>query len=148
MEERISIGQVAPDGMSAVLGVEKYLRRSLDHRLTSLVKLRASMVNGCAYCIDQHSRELLHAGENVQRLFAVAAWAESPFFTKQERAAFALADSVTKISEQGVPDDVWNDAKAVFSDKELADLILAIATINVWNRVALSTRMQPPPYDS
>ncbi len=148
MEERISIGQLAPDGMTAVLGVEKYLRRNVDHRLAGLVKLRASMVNGCAYCIDQHSRELQHAGEDIQRLFAVAAWAESPFFSKEERAAFALTDAVTKIGDQGVPDEVWNDASAVFTSKELADLILAIATINVWNRVALSTHMQPPPYGS
>ncbi|WP_422740793.1 carboxymuconolactone decarboxylase family protein [Micromonospora sp. WMMD729] len=136
--------EVAPQGYQAVSGLEKYVRANVDPTVLELVKVRASMSNGCAFCVDMHSREALANGESDRRLFAVAAWREAPFFDERERAALALTDAVTRLGEHGVPDDVWDAAAKVWSEKELADLILAIATINVWNRIAVTTRMEPP----
>ncbi|MFI7212632.1 carboxymuconolactone decarboxylase family protein [Micromonospora maritima] len=144
---RIDMAAVAPEAYRAVLGLEKYVRANVDRTVLELVKLRASMLNGCAFCVDMHSREALEAGEDSRRLFAVAAWREAPFFDERERTALALTDSVTRLGEHGVPDDVWDAAAKVWSEKELADLVTAIATINVWNRVAVTCRTQPPALD-
>ncbi|MEU5941481.1 carboxymuconolactone decarboxylase family protein [Micromonospora sp. NPDC047548] len=141
---RINMAAVAPEAYQAVLGLEKYVRANLDHTVLELVKLRASMLNGCAFCVDMHSRDALAAGESSRRLFAVAAWREAPFFDGRERAALALTDAVTRLGEHGVPDEVWDAAAKVWSDKELADLVIAIATINVWNRIAVTSRAEPP----
>jgi AhpD family alkylhydroperoxidase len=140
----MTIKSVAPDGYRAVLNLEEYVRANVEHRVLELVKLRASILNGCAFCVDMHGRDALKHGETSQRLFAVAAWRESPFFDQRERTALALADAMTRLGEPGVPDEVWGDARAVWSERELADLVLALATINVWNRIAVTTRMQPP----
>ncbi len=142
--QRMKLFEVAPQGYQAVSGLEKYVRANVDPTVLELVKVRASMSNGCAFCVDMHSREALANGESDRRLFAVAAWREAPFFDERERAALALTDAVTRLGEHGVPDDVWDAAAKVWSEKELADLILAIATINVWNRIAVTTRMEPP----
>ncbi|WP_121156489.1 carboxymuconolactone decarboxylase family protein [Micromonospora pisi] len=136
--------QVAPEAYRAVMGLENYVQSNVDHTVLELVKLRASMTNGCAFCVDMHSRDALAAGESNRRLFSVAAWRESPFFSERERAALALTDAVTRLGEHGVPDEVWDEASKVWSEKELADLVMAIATINVWNRIAVTTRAQPP----
>lgn len=112
--------------------------------MLELVKIRASMLNGCSFCVDMHTRDALDSGESTRRLFAVAAWREAPFFTERERTALALTDAVTRLGEHGVPDDVWDAAAKVWSERELADLVMAIATINVWNRIAVTTRKQPP----
>ncbi|MCW3843746.1 carboxymuconolactone decarboxylase family protein [Micromonospora yasonensis] len=141
---RINMAAVAPETYQAVLGLEKYIRTNLDHTVLELVKLRASMLNGCAFCVDMHSRDALAAGESSRRLFAVAAWREAPFFDERERTALALTDAVTRLGEHGVPDEVWDAAAKVWSEKELADLLVAIATINVWNRISVSTRNEPP----
>ena len=141
---RIDMAAVAPQAYQAVLGLEKYVRTNLDHTVLELVKLRASMLNGCAFCVDMHSRDALAAGESSRRLFAVAAWREAPFFTERERTALALTDAVTRLGEHGVPDEVWDAAAKVWSEKELADLVVAIATINVWNRIAVTSRTEPP----
>lgn len=141
---RIDMAAVAPQAYQVVLGLEKYVRTNLDHTVLELVKLRASMLNGCAFCVDMHSREALAAGESSRRLFAVAAWREAPFFTERERTALALTDAVTRLGEHGVPDEVWDAAAKVWSEKELADLVVAIATINVWNRIAVTSRTEPP----
>ncbi|MEU2613579.1 carboxymuconolactone decarboxylase family protein [Micromonospora sp. NPDC007271] len=141
---RINMAAVAPEAYQAVLGLEKYVRQNLDHTVLELVKLRASMLNGCAFCVDMHSRDALAAGESSRRLFAVAAWRDAPFFDERERTALALTDAVTRLGEHGVPDDVWDAAAKVWSEKELADLLVAIATINVWNRISVSTRNEPP----
>ncbi|OKI49920.1 carboxymuconolactone decarboxylase family protein [Micromonospora sp. CB01531] len=141
---RINMAAVAPGAYQAVLELEKYVRENLDHTVLELVKLRASMLNGCAYCVDMHSRDALAAGESSRRLFAVAAWRDAPFFDERERTALALTDAVTRLGEHGVPDDVWDAAAKVWSEKELADLLVAIATINVWNRISVSTRNEPP----
>ncbi|TDB73830.1 carboxymuconolactone decarboxylase family protein [Micromonospora sp. KC721] len=142
--QRINVAEVAPEAYQAVLGLERYVRANVEHTVLELVKLRASISNGCAFCVDMHSREALAAGESNRRLFAVAAWREAPFFDERERTALALTDAVTRLGEHGVPDDVWDDAAKVWSQKELVDLVMAIATINVWNRIAVTTRAQPP----
>ncbi|SCF47109.1 carboxymuconolactone decarboxylase family protein [Micromonospora mirobrigensis] len=144
---RIDMAAVAPEAYQAVLGLEKYARANVDHTVLELVKLRASMLNGCAFCVDMHSREALGAGESSRRLFAVAAWREAPFFDERERTALALTDAVTRLGEHGVPDEVWDAAAKVWSEKELADLVVAIATINVWNRIAVTSRTAPPTGD-
>jgi AhpD family alkylhydroperoxidase len=141
---RINMAAVAPEAYQAVLGLEKYVRENLDHTVLELVKLRASMLNGCAFCVDMHSRDALAGGESSRRLFAVAAWRDAPFFDERERTALALTDAVTRLGEHGVPDDVWDAAAKVWSEKELANLLVAIATINVWNRISVSTRNEPP----
>ncbi|MFD2767800.1 carboxymuconolactone decarboxylase family protein [Micromonospora eburnea] len=141
---RMNLPAVAPEAYQAVLGLEKYIRGNLDHTVLELVKIRASMLNGCAFCVDMHSRDALAAGESSRRLFAVAAWRDAPFFDERERTALALTDAVTRLGEHGVPDEVWDAAAKVWSEKELADLIVAIATINVWNRISVSTRNEPP----
>ncbi|SCG64212.1 carboxymuconolactone decarboxylase family protein [Micromonospora halophytica] len=142
--QRMNIAEVAPEAFQAVLGLERYVRANVEHGVLELVKLRASMLNGCAYCVDMHSRDALAAGESSRRLFAVSTWREAPFFDERERTALALTDAVTRLGEHGVPDDVWDAAAKVWSEKELADLVTAVATINVWNRIAVTCRTEPP----
>jgi AhpD family alkylhydroperoxidase len=115
----------------------------LDPRLRELVNLRVSILNGCAYCIDMHTKKARRAGESERRLYAVAAWHEAPFFDDKERTALALADAVTLISDGHVPRDVWDEASAHFEPDELAQLVWAITVINAWNRIAITTRMAP-----
>jgi AhpD family alkylhydroperoxidase len=144
MSQRIDLPSAAPEGFRAVLALEKYLGANVEPTLYHLVKLRASVINGCAFCVDMHSREALEAGEDSRRLFAVAAWREAPFFSERERAALALTDAITELGEHGVPDDVWDEAAALWNEKELADLVLTIGTINLWNRIAVPTRKTLP----
>ncbi|MET8309523.1 MULTISPECIES: carboxymuconolactone decarboxylase family protein [unclassified Micromonospora] len=136
--------ELVPQAYKAVMGMEKYVQTNVDHTVLELVKLRASILNGCAFCVDMHSRDALAAGESSRRLFAVAAWREATFFDERERAALALTDAVTRLGEHGVPDEVWDTAAKVWSEKELADLVIAIATINVWNRIAVTMQLEPP----
>lgn len=142
--QRMNLQKVAPEAYQAVSGLEKYVRANVEPAVLELVKLRASILNGCAFCVDLHSRDALAAGESSRRLFAVATWWEAPFFDQRERTALALTDAVTKLGEHGVPDEVWDAAREAWSEAELANLIVAIATINVWNRIGVTTRMQPP----
>lgn len=134
---------LAPELYRAVLGVEKYVRQHVDRHLLHLVKLRASMVNGCAFCIDMHSTEALDDGESHARLFGLAAWREAPYYDDGERAALALTDAVTTLGEHGVPDDVWAAATAQFGEKGTIDLVGAIGVINLWNRLAIANRTTP-----
>lgn len=145
MQPRLNPQAASPEGYRAVLNLEKYARSSLDPQLLHLIKLRASVLNGCAFCVDMHSTDAQKAGESARRLFAVSAWRESPFFTDQERAALALTDAVTHIDQAGVPDPVWETAREIWSEKELTDLLIAIATINVWNRLTIAAHTLPPP---
>lgn len=144
-EPRMNLPSLVPDAMQAVLGLEKYVRSNLDHGLLELVKLRASILNGCAHCVDMHATSLVDAGEDVRRVVAVAAWRESPFFTERERVVLDLTEAVTRLGEHGVPDDVWAAAEKELGEQTLATMIIAIATINVWNRIAVSTRAETPP---
>jgi AhpD family alkylhydroperoxidase len=143
MEQRMNLDQVAPEAKKAMLGLEMYVRKHVPERLLALIKMRASVLNGCAYCVDMHSTDALRAGESARRLFAVAAWREAPFFSAQERAALALTDAVTAISVAGVPGEVWAAARAAFDERQVADLLMAIVTINGWNRLAISAHTQP-----
>jgi AhpD family alkylhydroperoxidase len=145
MNARININEVSPAAYQAVLGMEKYIRGNVDSDLLHLIKIRASILNGCAFCVDMHSTEALADGAQSRKLFAVAAWRESPFFDEKERAAFELTDTVTRLGDHGVPDDVWDGAVKHYGVEGVLNLLMAIATINVWNRLAVSTRMQPPP---
>ncbi|HEX6498173.1 MAG TPA: carboxymuconolactone decarboxylase family protein [Micromonosporaceae bacterium] len=144
MSQRIAIRELAPAGFRAVAALERYCASVVDPTVYHLLKLRASILNGCAYCVDMHSQAALADGEDSRRLFAVATWRESTLFDERERAAFALTDAVTRLGEHGVPDDVWDEAVKHWSDEEVANLILAIATINVWNRIAVSSRTPTP----
>jgi AhpD family alkylhydroperoxidase len=145
MRERMDISQASPAGYRAVLGLERYVSERVDPTLLHLVKLRASIINGCAFCVDMHSHDALTAGESHRRLFAVGAWADAPFFTARERAALALTDAATRLADgDGVPDDVWDAAAREFPEEDLANLLIAIATINTWNRLTVPTRKAPP----
>ncbi|WP_205856943.1 carboxymuconolactone decarboxylase family protein [Phytoactinopolyspora endophytica] len=142
--QRMDIATAAPEGHRAVLNLDKYVRANVDHQMLALIKLRASMTNGCAFCVDMHTRDALAEGEDSRRLFAVATWREAPFFSEQERAALALTDEVTELGPHGVSEEVWDQAASFWNEKELADILLAIATINVWNRTSVATHKQPP----
>jgi AhpD family alkylhydroperoxidase len=119
----------------------------LDSALYELVKLRASHINGCAFCLDMHGTDARAAGESERRIWAVAAWRESPFFDERERAALALTDAMTRLDEHGVPDDLYAEAARHFPDEELGHLMGAVIAINAWNRVAITTQLAPPPLE-
>jgi AhpD family alkylhydroperoxidase len=138
---RIDIYRPWPDGYKAMLAMEAAVRESgLDLTIFELVKTRASQVNQCAYCIDMHTKDARANGETEQRLYALSAWRETPFFTERERAALGLAEAMTLVAETHVPDDVVAEAQKHFDDVELAQLIFAITTINAWNRLAITAR--------
>jgi AhpD family alkylhydroperoxidase len=147
MHPRIDIMKNAPGIYRAMTGLETYLHQSgLEIPLLHLIKLRASQINGCAYCIDMHWKDLRAVGENEQRLYGLDAWEESPYYTDRERAALAWTEAVTRVADTHVPDEVYEEVKAQFSEKELADLTLAVATINAWNRLAIASRTEPGTY--
>jgi AhpD family alkylhydroperoxidase len=147
MEPRIDYVKVAGGGMQAMLGLEKYLHGcGLEERLLHLIKLRASQINGCAYCLDMHWKDLRALGETEQRMYSLDAWEESPYYTDRERAALAWTDAVTRVADQHVPDEVYEHVRTRFSEKELADLTLAVATINAWNRLSIAGRTTPGTY--
>lgn len=130
-----------------MMALEKYVRHSdLEPSLIELVKLRASQINGCAYCIDMHTKDARAAGESEQRLYALTAWQETPFYNARERAALAWTEAVTLIAGEHVPDDVYEQAREHFDEKELVDLTLAVIAINGWNRLAISFRTVPGTY--
>ena len=135
------IGRVTPTLYRALVTLGNEVE--LDPRLRELVNLRASTLNGCAYCVDMHTKIARRAGETEQRLHAVAAWHEAPFFDDRERAALALTDAVTLIADQHVPREVWEEASVHFEPAELAQLVWAITVINAWNRIAITTRVLP-----
>lgn len=148
MKPRIEYGKAAPEGVTAMRGLESYVRQcGLEGSLLELVKTRASQINGCAYCVDMHSKDARAQGEQEQRLYALVAWNETPFFTERERAALAWTEAVTMISEGHVPDAVYELARRHFSEKELVDLTLAVVAINGWNRLAISFRTVPGTYN-
>jgi AhpD family alkylhydroperoxidase len=146
-QTRIAFLKVAPGAYKIMMNMEEYLHQcGLDGGLLNLVKLRASQLNGCAYCIDMHWKDLRAAGENEQRLYGLDAWEESPYYTDRERAALAWTEAVTNIREGHVGDEVYEAVRKLFSEKELADLTFAITTINAWNRLAIAARMLPGNY--
>lgn len=145
--QRYSQAKVAPDGMKAMLGLERYLHEcGLEESLLHLIKLRASQINGCAFCLDMHWKDLKSIGESDHRLYELDAWEETSFYSDRERAALAWTDAVTKVSETHVPDTLYNEVRKQFNEKELADLTLAIATINAWNRLNIAARTDAGTY--
>jgi len=147
MEARFDYAKVAPGAYRAMLGLENYLHESgMEESLLRLIKLRASQINGCAYCLDMHWKDLKAIGEPDHRLYELNAWEEAPFYSSRERAALAWTDAVTKVAETHVPDDVYEKVREQFSEKEVADLTLAVAAINAWNRLLISSRAIPGTY--
>ncbi|HEX2924014.1 MAG TPA: carboxymuconolactone decarboxylase family protein [Chloroflexota bacterium] len=147
MEPRLDFKKVAPGAMKVMLGLEDYVHGSgLESSLLHLVKIRASLLNGCAYCIDMHTKEARAEGETEQRLYALSAWHETPFYTDRERAALAWAETVTLVSNEDVSDYVYEMARQQFSEEELVALTMAVVAINGWNRLAISFRRVPGSY--
>ena len=141
MKQRLNYMEVEPGAVKAMFGLGKYLAQSgLEPSLLNLVYFRVSQVNGCAFCLDMHSKDLRAAGETEQRLYLLDAWRESPFYTEREQAALAWAETVTRINGGDVPDDVYEQARAQFSDQELVSLTLAVVAINGWNRLNIAFR--------
>jgi AhpD family alkylhydroperoxidase len=146
MQPRIDV-TAAPGALKAMLGLEAYLHQSgLEESLLNFIRLRASQINGCAYCIDMHWKDLRAAGESEQRLYGLDAWRESPYYTDRERAVLAWTEAVTRVADTHVPDEAFEGLRRHFSEKQIADLTLAIATINSWNRLNIALRTVPGTY--
>ncbi|MEX3809499.1 carboxymuconolactone decarboxylase family protein [Paraburkholderia sp. BR13439] len=144
MEQRLDFYKANPAAIKSLLGVEERIGKSaLEKSLTELVRLRASQINGCAYCVDMHTSDARKGGETERRLATVVVWRETPFFTDRERAALEWTEAVTLVSHDHVPDAVWQAVRPHFSDEELVDLTLLISAINAWNRFAISFRKMP-----
>jgi AhpD family alkylhydroperoxidase len=147
MTRRIDYSTVSPNAVQAMRGLERYLATSqIERPLRELVKVRASLLNGCAYCIDMHTKEARAAGETEQRLYLLSAWREAPFYTERERAALAWTDALTLVADTHVPDEVYAVARDQFSEAELVDLTMVVVTINSWNRIVLSFRSEVGSY--
>jgi AhpD family alkylhydroperoxidase len=144
MQARLQFSSVAPGAVEAMRGVNRYLHESgLEPRLLELIFLRVSQINGCARCLEMHTSDLRRLGEREERMDLVAGWRESPVFDEREKAAFAWAEALTHISQTHAPDEVYARARAAFSEKELADLSVAVAQINSWNRLMIGFRVPP-----
>jgi AhpD family alkylhydroperoxidase len=149
MTERMDLGSLAHEAYKGMAGLDGFVARStLPKPLLELVRLRASQLNGCVYCVDMHSSDAKQAGESDARLHAVAVWREAPFFTEQERAALAFTEAATRLTTDDVTDEVWERAAALFTEAELAALVVAVAAINAWNRMGVATRMTPESHKS
>jgi len=147
MKARINYGKAAPGVYDAMDALDQYLQKSeLERSLITLIQLRASQINGCAYCLDMHWKDLRAIGETEQRLYSLDAWRECPYYTDRERAALAWTEAVTLVTHGHVSDAVYEEARPHFSEKELSDLTLAIAAINAWNRLSIAARIVPGTY--
>jgi AhpD family alkylhydroperoxidase len=147
MTQRIDPSKVSPDAYRAIMGVELFVRGSgLETSLIELIKLRASYMNGCAYCVDMHAKDARAEGETEQRVYAVPLWRETGFYTDRERAALAFTEAVTELGEGGVSDAVFAEARRHFDDAEMVKLTMAVVAINCWNRVAVTFRTEPGSY--
>ena len=147
MESRLDYRRYNQEPLQALLAMEKYLAGcGLDHKFIHLLKLRASQINGCAYCIDMHSIDARAAGETEQRLYALDAWRETPFYDDRERAALGWIEAVTLVAQTHVPDHVYEEAKKHFTEQEIVDLTYLAAIINAWNRLAIALRALPGHY--
>jgi AhpD family alkylhydroperoxidase len=145
MKPRLNPYQVAPDAINALRALEAQVQGSgLEPSLIELVKTRASQINGCAFCINMHTKDARKHGETEQRLYLLNAWQEAPVYTDRERAALAWTEAVTLVSETHVPDEVYDEVRRQFSEQETVNLTMLVATINAWNRIAISFRSMPP----
>ena len=149
MHVRLEPSKASPSAYAALFGLEGFVRKSskIEPSLIELVYMRASQINGCAFCIDMHSKDARAHGESEQRLYALSAWRETTFFTKREQAALAWTEALTLITVGHVPDEVYEEVRAEFSDEELVNLTVVVNTINGWNRIAIGFRMLPGSYD-
>lgn len=144
---RLVYHEVAPDAIKGLLNIETYTRNStIEHSLLELVKMRASQINNCAYCLDMHSKDARKAGESEMRLYTLSAWRETPFFSDKERAALEWTEAVTLIAQQHISDELYHTMLQYFSEKELVDLTMAIIAINSWNRLAIPFQSEPGHY--
>ncbi|WDF58107.1 carboxymuconolactone decarboxylase family protein [Flavobacterium sp. KACC 22758] len=143
MQKRLNIKQAAPDALKAMIGLESYLSKiSISKTAKELIKIRASQINGCAYCINIHTQDAVKNGETNQRIFLLSAWREAgDIFTEEEKAVLAITEEITLIHQQGLSDQTYSNAVHFFSENQIADIITAVITINLWNRVVLSTRL-------
>ena len=147
MEQRINAFEKGQGALKAMFGISAYLAKSpIEKKLLHLIEYRVSQINGCAYCLDMHSKDLRHEGETEQRIYMISAWRETPLYTDRERAALEWAESITLLGEGHVPDDVFAKVRKEFTDEELIDLTLAVATINSWNRLNIAFRTTPGNY--
>jgi len=148
MKQRLEYAKVAPGAMKAMRELEKYVASSgLERSLYELVKTRASQINGCAYCLDMHTKDARKAGETEQRLYALSAWRETPFYTDRERAALEWTEALTLISQNDVPDSLYENVRQFFDEQEIVALTMAVVAINGWNRLAISFRTVPGSYN-
>jgi AhpD family alkylhydroperoxidase len=144
MEPRLNFYQAGPDAMKAMGALEQRIAKcALEKPLVELVRLRASQINGCAYCIDLHAADARKAGEDARRLATLSVWHETPFFSDRERAALAWTEAVTRVADSHVPDAVWEQVRPQFTPEEIVDLTLLVSTINAWNRFAIAFRKLP-----
>lgn len=147
MKPRVEFHKIGQKPIQLMLAIEGYLKGcGLDHGMLHLIKLRASQINGCAYCIDMHSKDARALGESEQRLYALDAWEETPFFSERERAALRWTEALTLVADGHVPDAVFEEVRPHFTDDELVNLSLAVATINAWNRLSMAFRSVPGAY--
>ena len=147
MEARLDYTKASPEAFKAMVQMEGVVRRSgIDPKLLELMKIRASQLNGCAYCIDMHTKDARFKGEKEQRIYALDAWRETPFFTEKERTALAWTEALTNIQAGHAPDAIYDGLSKNFSDGEIVNLTLAITTINAWNRIAIGFRLVPGSY--
>lgn len=148
MKERINYAEVDPAALKAMLEIEKYMLKSgLEFSLYELIKTRASQINGCAYCLDMHTKDARKAGETEQRLYALNAWRETPFYSDRERAALAWTEALTLIAENDIPDTLYEATRKYFTEKEMVALSMAVIVINGWNRLAIGFRTVPGSYE-
>ena len=145
-KQRIRFNRLLPEAYDALNALDSAASEGLERRLVDLVALRSAQLNGCAFCLDMHSKDALHHGDSSERLFMLPAWRESPGYSARERAALALTEAVTLVSETHVPDDVWNDAAGEFEERELASLLAVIIASNAWNRMSIATRLPAGKY--
>ncbi len=146
---RIDWYKTSPEAYKAMLGVQKVVdKSSIDHKLLELIKIRASQINGCAHCLDMHTKDAIALGENEQRLHVLAAWREAPFYSDKEKAALAWCESLTNISSEGASDNLFDELKKYFTTEEIVELTLAIVAINGWNRLAVGFRSEVGNYVS
>ena len=147
MPPRLNAAKAGPGAYHAMLGLEQYVKQSgLEQSLVELVKLRASYMNGCAYCIDMHTKDALAEGETVQRIVSVPVWRETAFYTDRERAALAWTEGVTDLHPDHVPDELYRETNKFFTDEEMVKLTMAVVAINGWNRLAIAFRQEPGSY--
>lgn len=143
--ERVNISRQLPKAYQAMQGLERFLAEeaSIEHSLIELIKIRTSQINGCAYCIQMHTQDARKAGESEKRIYALNAWRETPYFSAAERSALALTEAITAISVQHVSEELYAEAAEHFSQEQIGEIIIAATTINAWNRIAISTGLQP-----